>query len=276
MFFHLTKFIVILIVSFLWGTYSHADDLKGPNYLIDGELNSECYYNQQKEFVFKGGIDSEALKCFKEKYKTGTETIRVNSIGGHGSYGLIIANLLKNENFNIVIEERCASACAIYILPIAKSITMFDGSGIVLHGAPSEDLYTPEFEKLAIQKLIESGLNRLEAQKELSLSKTHLGNQIKHGEIFKDNHNVRDGWYMEMGKWQTQSNDGVVKQSAVTWLNENNTNGLLVSRRFFESCLPDIEIKKFFDPNKSTFPGFHERIKNAGLIVLPHATCVIN
>lgn len=275
----LTKTFFVLIFSLNWYATSNAEDVRGPNYLVDGELSSECYYNQQREFVFTGGIDSEALKCFKENYKNGTETIRVNSSGGHASYGLIIANFLKNESFNIIVEQKCASACAIYILPIAKSITMLDGSGIVLHGAPSDEQYSIEYERIAIQKLIESGLDKFQAKEEFELSKLHFANQVKHGELLKKHHNVHDGWFMETGKWQTGNNDGVINQGAVTWLSENNVNGLLVSRRFFESCLPNVEIKKFFDPDdieNLNFPGFQERIKNAGLIVLPDATCVIN
>lgn len=275
----LIKTFFVLIFSLNWYATSNAEDLRGPYYSVDDDLSSECYYNQKNEFVLTGGIGKEAQRCIEETYKDGTETIRINSEGGYASYGLIIANRLKNENFDLVVEKRCSSACAIYIVPIAKSITMLDGSGIVLHGAPSDEQYSTEYERIAIQKLIESGLDKFQAKELFELDKLYLANQIKHGELLKKHHNVHDGWFMETGKWQTGNNDGVINQGAVTWLSENNVNGLLVSRRFFESCLPNVEIKKFFDPDDTenlNFPGFQERIKNAGLIVLPDATCVIN
>jgi len=257
---------------------TYAQDVKGPIYTLHSDLSASCHYNEHKEFVFEGDIGREAYHCFRDVYTPGTEIIRITSNGGLAAHGIIIANILKQENFHLIIEKRCMSACAIYIVPLANELSVPIGSGIILHGAPSKDTDdNPAYKRDAIEKLVSSGYTASEAEQELNESLKYTDIQIAEGNKIKALHNIHDGWFLEPGKWSDNINYDPIRISAESWLNDNNTNGLLVDKGFVESCLPDVTIKKFHGPSHPshvTDSAFQSRIVAANLSVRKDAICL--
>lgn len=273
------KLFLISFVTLIMGTQiTHAQDVKGPAFTLQSDLSASCHYNEQKEFVFEGDIGRDAYNCFRDVYIPGTEVIRVTSNGGLAADGIIIANILKEEQFHLIIEKRCVSACAIYIVPLAEELSVPVGSGIILHGAPSEDADTnPAYKRDAIKKLVASGYTASEAEQELNESFKYTAIQIAEGNKIKALHNIGDGWFMESGNWSDNINHDPVNMSAEAWLNTNDTNGLLVDRNFLESCLPNVKIKQFHGPSHPKHlmdSTFQSRITNANISVRKDAICL--
>jgi hypothetical protein len=268
---------IALIVSPFFANLAFADNQPGPSHGRAEDLKAECFYNDSGEFVFKGEFGNDALICFKTKFQKETNTIRIDSEGGLAGIGLVVADILKDENFHLIIENRCNSSCALYLIPIAKEVTLQKNAGILLHGAPSRNQLKKAYKRQVIQAGLNRGLSKKEAKREYSQGKKYLTNQIAAGEEFKRTHNVRSGWFMQAGGWSADADMPPVEQDGVTWMQVNATNGILVDRLFFESCLPDVKINKFYGASHSNHladPFFQARVKKANVSVLPDAICV--
>lgn len=271
-------FLALLSLLTICSQSTYAQDVKGPIFTLQSELSASCHYNKQKEFVFEGDIGREAYHCFRDVYIPGTEVIRITSNGGLVAHGIIIANILKQESFHLIIEKRCMSACAIYIVPLASELSVPIGSGIILHGAPSKDTDdSPAYKRDAINKMLASGYTTSEAEQELNESFKYTDIQIAEGNKIKALHNIHDGWFMESRKWSDNIDQKPIGISAESWLNDNDVNGFLVDRRFLETCLPDVKIKEFHGPSHPshiTDSAFQSRIVVANLTVRKDAMCL--
>ena len=255
-----------------------AQSIFGPTYVLEENLTSSCFYNEDGEFVYIGDISSKGFKCIRDTYKLGTKTIRINSHGGSAATGLAIANYLKEEHFHLFIDERCISACAIYILPLADKLSVTLGSGVILHGGPSHYQSTSQDYKAdAINSLIKAGYDEEAAKQEFESSLAFTDKLIEAGDKLKATHNIGDGWFMEAGGWSDTGDGEIVSVAAEEWLEAHQTPALIVDRKFIESCLPDVEIVEFhgpYDEKSLKHPGFKERLDASGLVARPDAICV--
>ena len=254
-----------------------AQEYVGPQISTLGTATAECFYNAEGEFVLNGDFDTQASVCFRNTYEPGTSVIRINSRGGQNAIGLSLAHMLKDENFHLIIEGRCNSACAQYIIPLAKELTLRDGAGVVIHGVMSDYHLSKPFEKIFINREVKMGKSHKEAQIEYNNFKKYAKIQIATAEKFRIENNVGRGWFMQQGTWSESADGMPVSVIDVEWLKNKPTNGLLIDQKFLETCLPDVKINKFIGPSnpKSVgFPGYANRIENAGVIALPEAHCI--
>lgn len=269
---------LILAISLLaFASVAYGNPQVGPSAAWYGELKAECYYNEADEFVLKGGLDNEARICFAKTYKKGTKTIRINSEGGQGAIALALAHRLKGEKFHLIIEEKCHSACTLFIMPIAQEITLEKEGAILLHGAPSKTQLTKTFKANVIQQGIERGLSKREAFKEYKNFKKYSKRQIAAAKTFREEYNVGDGWFMKAGKWAVDEKAIPVEQGDVDWMKDNNVVGFLVGRSFIQSCLPNVKINTFYGPTHpehQASPTFQKRLERTSVAILPQAQCL--
>lgn len=269
-------FLLILFFAFISPAISEA--APGPSIGWTEDAKAECFYNDAGEFVLIGEFGEEARLCFARTYKKGTQIIRVNSEGGQASAGLALAYRLRGEKFHLIIEKQCSSSCAHYLIPAAHEVTLSKNSGIVLHGAVFDFLiHKKKYKKQFIQAGLDRGQSKSETKHGYREFKKYTKRQIEATEDNKDIYTIRDGWFMESGRWAINADKVPVKEDAVTWMQDNNTNGILVDRLFFESCLPNVKINAFYGPSHPEHvnnPEYQARIKKANLSVLPNAQCL--
>ena len=269
-----------LIASLLFialTSLAYAQDLPSPSVGWSGDAKAECFYNDDVEFVLIGEFGEQARLCFATTYKKGTQVIRVDSEGGQASTGLSLAYRLRDEKFHLIIENKCNSSCALYLIPAANEVSLTKNAGIVLHGSLSDLKLNKKMKQETIQAGLERGQSKSEAKNEYRELKKYTKRQIKASEDHKDVYNIGDGWFMQAGSWSTNADKDPIKEGALNWMQDNKTNGLLVDRLFFETCLPDVKINTFYGPSHSEHlnnPAFQERIKTAKLAVLPNAQCL--
>ena len=275
MFFNVRK--LALIAGLMFSSTAYSQDVFGPQLGAIGKTSAECYYNDGGEFVLNGGFDTAARVCFAKTYKSGTDVIRINSGGGQNAIGLGLAHRLKGEDFHLIIEERCNSACAQYIIPLARELTLEKGAGIVIHGVLSEHFLSEGYKDFFVNQRLKDGQNRKEIETEYKNFKKFTERQIKAAEDFRGENNVKRGWYMQSGFWTVGDPKSPVDETDVEWLNRKQTAGILIDRLFLESCLPDVVVNQFIGPSdleSQKNEGYQARIKAANLTVLPHAKCV--
>lgn len=275
MYFNLYKF--LFFAGFILPATAYAQERFGPQLSEIGTSKATCYYNDAGEFVLKGEFDTQARICFANTYLPGTDAIRINSVGGQNAVGLGLAHRLKGEDFHLIIEGQCNSACAQYIIPLARELTVEEGAGIIIHGVLSDHFLTDSYKDFFITQGLEAGRDEKDVHAEYKEFKTFTTRQIKAAEFFRRENSVKRGWYMQSGYWTEYDIDNPVKEKDVDWLNRRQTAGILIDRVFMESCLPDVKINQFYgpsDPQSESFDGYKARIKAANLTILPHAKCI--
>lgn len=251
----------------------------GPSVDWSGDAKAECFYNDNGEFVLIGEFGDEARLCFATTYKKGTQVIRVDSEGGQASAGLALAYRLMDEKFHLIIDNKCNSSCAQYLIPAAYEVSLTKNSGIVLHGAFSDLRFNKKIKQETIQAGLDRGLSKSEAKQEYREFKKRSKLHFEITEDHRQNYDIGAGWFMESGQWAVNADKLPIKEDAVTWMKNNKNNGILVDRLFFETCLPNVKINEFYGPSHPenlANPKFQERIKKANVAVLPDAVCIEN
>jgi len=267
----------LFILLFAFTSSSTSETSPGPSVAWSGDAKAECFYNDDGEFVLIGEFGEEARLCFAKTYIKGTQVIRVDSPGGQASAGLALAYRLRGEKFHLIIENMCSSSCALYLIPAAHEVSLTKNSGIVLHGALSDLQLNKKNKKQFIQGGLDRGLSKSESRHEYQQFKKYTKRQVTASEDHKHIYDIGDGWFMQSGMWTINAERLPVKDDAVTWMQTNKTNGLLIDRLFLETCLPNVKINKFHGPSHPEHlnnPAFQARIKKANLSVLPNAQCL--
>ena len=268
---------LLSILFFTLTSPAYAQDLPGPSVGWSADAKAECFYNDDREFVLIGEFGEEARSCFATTYKKGTQVIRVDSAGGQASAGLALAYRLRDEKFHLIIENKCNSSCAQYLIPAAYEVSLTKNSGIVLHGAIFDFRFNKKLKQETIQAGLDRSMSKSEAKREYREFKKNTKRQIAASEDHKDIYNIGDGWFMQPGSWSTNADKIPIKENAFTWMQKTKTNGILVDRLFFETCLPDVNINVFYGPSHPEHlndPEFQERIKKAKISVFPNAQCL--
>lgn len=103
----------------------------------------EGIYQIGKVICLTGFITSETAHDFTEIWKKSNlvqesdvpSLFIVNSGGGSVYDAMKIGYLIKENEVRIVVSEYCASSCANYLIPAAKSIAVLPNSIILMHGS---------------------------------------------------------------------------------------------------------------------------------------------
>ncbi|TSB04953.1 hypothetical protein [Sphingorhabdus contaminans] len=81
-----------------------------------------------------GIISVESYKIF-QRYKGRIKKVIVNSNGGDADSAMQIGRRIHKDQAEVEVREKCISSCANYIVPAASTLSVSDGSLIIIHGA---------------------------------------------------------------------------------------------------------------------------------------------
>lgn len=111
--------------------------------------------SQQNEFHFSGEINSgNVVKIIAQlKYR---KVLAIESAGGEEAAAMELGRFISNNKIDLAIDKFCLSACAIYLVPAAKTVRMRAGSIIafsVVSGSIFKSLspLVPPDERAAIE-----------------------------------------------------------------------------------------------------------------------------
>ena len=77
-----------------------------------------------------------------------------------------MAYRLRDEKFHLIIENKCNSSCALYLIPAANEVSLTKNAGIVLHGTFSDLKLNKKMKQETIQAGLERGQSKSEAKNE--------------------------------------------------------------------------------------------------------------
>lgn len=120
----LKRFLYIILVSPVFlGTIANAESME---FSIDEQNKNLLYFN--------GDITQAAAVAFKEYLKRGIDTVVVNSVGGDGVAGLMIAKEFRKKNITLIVDKYCFSSCANYLFVGAKKKSLRPDAVLGFHG----------------------------------------------------------------------------------------------------------------------------------------------
>lgn len=93
--------------------------------------------------VYRSGISEEANQALFEAYKNAFEKptrLLVSSRGGEIGLGLELGNWVKDNNLDVEVMDVCASSCANYVLPAAKTKYLRKDSVLLWHGSAWQEV----------------------------------------------------------------------------------------------------------------------------------------
>jgi hypothetical protein len=98
-------------------------------------LNPAAVQLAGREIRFSGLIDNRAVDRLEMLLRSGpgrrVTQLRIESAGGDGFAGLRLGRLLHDRRLTLHVGRVCASACAVYALPAARTVIL-DGDSIIL------------------------------------------------------------------------------------------------------------------------------------------------
>lgn len=90
------------------------------------------------QLVYRSGISKEANQALFEAYENAAdkpERLLVSSRGGEIGLGLELGNWVKDNNLDVEVMDVCASSCANYVFPAAKTKYLRKDSILLWHGS---------------------------------------------------------------------------------------------------------------------------------------------
>jgi len=128
---------------------------------------------------YRGKIDSKGFEQLKKVYqrrqlesKWKVTELKISSSGGSALVGLKMANWVLEENLNVVIEDRCYSACANYVFLAGKNKILHSGAKLGWHGSAIDPrgmvlggkrYYKGKIKNLSDQDIVKKYKNALES-----------------------------------------------------------------------------------------------------------------
>lgn len=91
---------------------------------------------------FEGGVSCVVGKLYTsmpDGFLDKTDVLVLNLVGGNISLSLDFADALMNFEGTTVVNQTCASACAMILLPVVKSLWVEPNASVVVHGYIFED-----------------------------------------------------------------------------------------------------------------------------------------
>jgi hypothetical protein len=83
----------------------------------------------------RGEIAKGDVEKIHRVIESGATILRIHSPGGDVAESILVARAIRKSQARVQITGLCASACALLILPAARSLVIDDGSVIALHAA---------------------------------------------------------------------------------------------------------------------------------------------
>jgi len=85
------------------------------------------------EVHLKGPTDAAMQRRLEEGVRRGLTVYTIDSGGGRERDALKIAKLIERHGVDLIVDGRCTSACAQYLLPAARTAVVKPGSIIAVH-----------------------------------------------------------------------------------------------------------------------------------------------
>ncbi|GEM_PF-696396 len=233
----------ILLVACVSMKAVHADRVQKQTVQQVSQHIKPCRV-QGKTMFLTGDIDPSMLDCVKSLANThphGFKTVRLDSPGGNVEAALDIAEILADYHADMIVKHDCSSSCANYFLPVAKSIRLEEGAGILLHGTIDDGLV--EIWKQDKSETFKNTSNKYENHIQL----------VEKSLAFLNRHHIHRGWWL----WRTHqdrlnNNFGrYVKGKPQDWPNlmcyfrHCVRSYILAEESFLKSCLKGVQIYPF-------------------------------
>jgi hypothetical protein len=93
-----------------------------------------CAYPSPGKVVYRGRTDTGLAACLDGAHERVLE-LRITSPGGDAAGTLKLAQRYAGRIEHLIVDTRCAAACASYIVPIAKRLTVLPGAFVIVHGS---------------------------------------------------------------------------------------------------------------------------------------------
>lgn len=89
--------------------------------------------------VLGGSISKEMLRETRIQLDAHGEVrkVRISSPGGDAEAAMDLALLFREAGYEVIVEGRCASSCALYIAPAATTLTITPSGLVAFHQMPS-------------------------------------------------------------------------------------------------------------------------------------------
>lgn len=114
----------------------------------------ENYFQQTDTLHYRGKVDYELLKQIQEFPSSKLKRIVIDSVGGEYPPALEIAEIIQNQQIQIVVDGYCLSACASIILPAGQDNIVTENSLIGFHNLPGVWVYLEEYLERKYKKSI--------------------------------------------------------------------------------------------------------------------------
>ena len=196
-----------------------------------------------RTIVFFGDSGAELSLCLLQRRASNPKIIKITSPGGQASASMMSAYTIRAMGLSIVVDRYCNSSCANYLLPAAKSITVPEGSYVMVHGSvgPPEEMRAKIIETM----MRESRLTRTEAEAQIGPSMRESTIAYEMQQNFKRDFSIRDNFY-------AQPTFRELPVGSVIVLRENGERtSILLSATAVRACLPRVKVNSFWFPSSN-------------------------
>ena len=138
--------------------------------------------------VLAGSITKEMLRETRIQLGAHDEVrkVRISSPGGDAEVAMDLALLFREAKYEVIVEGRCASACALYIAPAATTLTIAPSGLVAFHQMPS-----PLFRYIVTEQLKrDSSLDEADRAKRLQALNATLDRVMTKQEAFYRSINI--------------------------------------------------------------------------------------
>lgn len=105
--------------------------------------------NKSPTVRLSGEINPNSIQPIIEAINRGAKTLIVNSGGGHEVSAIKLANVILEKGVSIVVEQKCMSACALYLFPSAASRRIEHDALVAFHNNSYSAINLLNIEKLS-------------------------------------------------------------------------------------------------------------------------------
>lgn len=106
-----------------------------------GDARATCSGGQSGDkfrIRYRGRVDEAFLECLGRFIRVQYATLDLSADGGAVDLGIAAAHIIKLKQWDVRVIGVCADACANYLVPAARSVSIAEFSLVLLRDAPSE------------------------------------------------------------------------------------------------------------------------------------------
>lgn len=230
--------------------------------LAADETPPPCAQLSAEQFQIVGPIDEAMAQCVSDTLSDQTTEVILDSGGGDIAIAMDIAEQLAPLSATMRVRHRCYSACANYLIPVARRLIVEPGATIVLHGGADPLLLQEQFVGARSRRLREISssdrtLSSAEVEARFDSSVERIRAQIERQRDFAELHRVGLGWFIYR---ETRDEFGpYLRGEAGPSPHPFGWRLLLAEERLIRSCMPHVEVQPFQAQLEAEFLDNHAR-----------------